>query len=179
MYQGITRYYLNQVHSPGLNIRELGFHKEFFKVTKILWIVYVWLTRRKAQKTCICFLPPRRLQQFMNSCSALQLQLLEERNILECWLSFKIHAWTERFLVKPVSFYRGALTILFLEGHLSDRLLVGWRLHNWPWLLLQGAAAPCRIHFPLSLLLKDPQLLPARRAPQIWPHRELLTIRVE
>lgn len=148
VYWGINKYYSNWVCSPRLKIREPGFHKEFFRVPKILWIAYVWLARRKAQKTYLCFLSP---PDFMNS---LELQLLEEGNTLGCRLSSKIHAWTTHFLVEHVSFYRGAPTILFIKVHLSDGLLVGWRLHNWSWLLPQGAGAPHRIHFPLFTTFK-------------------------
>lgn len=110
--------------------------------------------QKKSTENLSLFFPPRRLQQFMNCCSALELQLLEEGNTLRCWHSSKIHAWTACFLVKHVSFYRGAPTTLFIKAHLSDEPLAGWRLHNWSWFFPQGAGTPHRIYFPLFTAFK-------------------------
>lgn len=95
-----------------------------------------------------------RHQQFMNCCSALELQLLEEGNTLGCRFSYKICGWTAHFLMKHVCFYRGAPTILFIKACLSDGLIVGWRMHNKSWLLPRGGRTPYGMHFPLFTVLK-------------------------
>lgn len=98
-----------------------------------------------------------RHQQFIhqqNCCSALELQLLEEKNTLGCCLSCKSCGWTAHFLMKHVCFYRGAPIILLIKVYLSDGLIVGWRMLKQSWLLPQGGITPHRKHFPHFTALK-------------------------
>lgn len=144
---------LTQCVHQGWKPRNLNTITSFFRVVKILCLVYGQLDRRKAQKLILAFFPEQ-ISQFMNSCSALELQLLEEGNTLGLWLRRKICGWTAHFLVKHICFYRGASTILSTKAYLPDGLIVGWRMHKQSWLLPKGGRTPCGYISPFSLLLK-------------------------